>query len=159
MKCERTLDLAHEGHPGIINMKKVLRTKVWWPGIDKDEEKFCKSCYGCQLVSELMSRTELPSGPWQYLAADMLGPMLIGESILVVIDYYIRYFEISILRSTTSEKIVETMTKFFVTHGLPLAICTDNTAKFTSETFKSFLREHGFIHHRNQGCQRMFEYS
>ena len=106
-----------------------------------------------------MSRTELPSGPWQYLAADMLGPMLTGESILVVIDYYIRYFEISILRSTTSEKIVETMTKLFVTHGLPLAICTDNTAKFTSETFKSFLREHGFIHHRNQGCQRMFEYS
>ena len=49
---ESTLELAHERHPGIVNMKKVLRTKVWWPGIDKDVEKFCKSCYGCHLVSE-----------------------------------------------------------------------------------------------------------
>ena len=41
------------------------------------------------------------------------------------------------------------MTKFFVTHGLPLSIRTDNAANFMSETFKSFLREHGIIHHRN----------
>ena len=76
---EHTLKLAHEGHPGIVNMKKVL-----WPGIDKNVEKFCKSCYGCQLVSqtekpELMCCTEMPNGPWQFLAADMLGSMPTGE--------------------------------------------------------------------------------
>ena len=151
---ERTLQLAHEGHPGIVNMKKVLRTKVWWPGIDKDVEKFCKSCYGCQLVSqttkpEPMVRTEMPNGPWQYLAADMLGPMPTGESILVVIDYYSRYYEIEILRSTTSDKIIEAMSKFFATHGLPLTIRTDNAANFTSEKFTSFLRSNGITHHRN----------
>ena len=79
----------------------------------------------------------------------MLGPMPTGELILVVIDYYSRYYEIVILRPTTSEKIVEAMTQFFITHGLPLVIRMDNSANFTSETFKSFLREHGIIHHRN----------
>ena len=64
---ERTLELANEGNPGIINMKKVLGTKVWWPGIDKNVEKFWKCCYGCQLVSgtakpEPMCHTELPNG-------------------------------------------------------------------------------------------------
>ena len=151
---ERTLELAHEGHPGIVNMKKILRTKVWWPAIDKDVEKFCKSCYGCQLVSqsakpEPMCRTEMPNGPWQYLAADLLGPMPTGESVLVVTDYYSRYYEIEILKSTTSSHIIEAMSKFFATHGLPLAIRTDNAANFTSEMFKSFLQSNGITHLRN----------
>ena len=25
------LELAHEGHPGIVAMKQQLRSKVWWP--------------------------------------------------------------------------------------------------------------------------------
>ena len=34
----RALDLAHEGHPGIVSMKRQLRSKVWWPGIDSQVE-------------------------------------------------------------------------------------------------------------------------
>ena len=44
------LELAHEGHPGIVAMKQRLRSKVWWPGLDKDAERVCKTCHGCQLV-------------------------------------------------------------------------------------------------------------
>ncbi|XP_011858920.1 PREDICTED: uncharacterized protein K02A2.6-like [Vollenhovia emeryi] len=44
------LDAAHEGHPGIVAMKGRLRSKVWWPRIDKDAEKIVKSCKGCTLV-------------------------------------------------------------------------------------------------------------
>ncbi|XP_026743690.1 uncharacterized protein K02A2.6-like [Trichoplusia ni] len=35
---EQVLASAHEGHPGIVAMKSRLRTKVWWPKIDKDAE-------------------------------------------------------------------------------------------------------------------------
>ena len=48
---EQVLEIAHEGHPGIVQMKQRLRTKVWWPKIDSDAEKFCRSCHGCQTVS------------------------------------------------------------------------------------------------------------
>ena len=34
----RTLQLAHEGHQGIVRTKQFLREKVWWPGIDRDIE-------------------------------------------------------------------------------------------------------------------------
>jgi len=47
----QAIPLAHKGHLGIIGTKQNLRRKVWWPGIDKATEKFCKSCYGCQLVA------------------------------------------------------------------------------------------------------------
>ena len=32
---KQVLDLAHEGHQGIVKTKQRLRTKVWWPGIDR----------------------------------------------------------------------------------------------------------------------------
>ncbi|XP_044762211.1 uncharacterized protein K02A2.6-like [Coccinella septempunctata] len=48
---KRVLDLAHEGHPGIVAMKKRLRSKVWWPKIDNDAEKIVKDCKDCTLVS------------------------------------------------------------------------------------------------------------
>ena len=46
--------------------------------IEKEVERAYKTCHGCQLVSERtkpeqMTRTELPSAPWQHLAADLLG--------------------------------------------------------------------------------------
>ena len=34
----RVLDLAHEGHQGVVKTKQRLRTKVWWAGIDKQVE-------------------------------------------------------------------------------------------------------------------------
>ena len=43
----RVLSLAHEGHPGIVSMKHRLWSKVWWPGIDRAAERFCKTCHGC----------------------------------------------------------------------------------------------------------------
>ena len=66
---DRVLQIAHEGHPGIVSMKKRLRSKVWWPGIDKEVERFCQTCHSCQLVGrpqppEPMKSTELPQGPW-----------------------------------------------------------------------------------------------
>ena len=64
---KRVLEAAHEGHQGIVKTKSRLRTKVWWPKMDSDTERICKSCHGCQVVGQLnvpepMKRTEPPSG-------------------------------------------------------------------------------------------------
>jgi len=37
----RVVELAHEGHQGIVKVKERLRSKVWWPGVDKDAERKC----------------------------------------------------------------------------------------------------------------------
>lgn len=41
---DQILQLVPEAHPGIVSMKSRLRSKVWWPGIDKCVEKFSRSC-------------------------------------------------------------------------------------------------------------------
>ena len=150
---EQILEIAHESHPGIVSMKQNLRQHVYWPNIDKDVEKHCKTCYGCQLVSmpskpEEMTRTELPNAPWQFLAIDWLGPLDSKDYILVTVDYYSRYIELGISKSPTSESAMKILHGIFSRHGLPLSVQTDGASCFTSDVFKAFLAENGIKHRR-----------
>ena len=128
---KRILEAAHEGHQGIVKTKSRLRTKVWWPKMDSDAERICKSCLGCQVVGQLnvpepMKRTEPPSGPWQDVAVDLMGPMPTGESLLVVVDYYSRYYEVVIMNSTTTEKIVDALSTILARFGFSHSLKSDN---------------------------------
>ena len=75
----RVLRLAHEGHQGIVKTKSRLRTKVWWPTVDRETERLCRTSHGCQVVGsavapEPMARTP-PTGPWQDVAMDLCRPL------------------------------------------------------------------------------------
>ena len=75
-------------------MKERLRSKVWWPGVDKDVEWKCWECYGCQLViketiTPPVEITRMPERPWQDLALDLPRPMPTREFLLVLVDYFI----------------------------------------------------------------------
>ena len=121
--------------------------------MDKDVENLCKVCHGCQVTSSCdppdpMSRVLLPSAPWRDCSADLLGPQPTGESVLVVVDYYSRFLEVAILKSTTSTKITEAITPMFARFGVPFSLRTDNGPQFVSEEFESFLQAHGVEHRR-----------
>ena len=45
---ETVLSELHEGHSGIVQMKSIARTHVWWPHIDQHIERIAKSCDACQ---------------------------------------------------------------------------------------------------------------
>ncbi|KAK2578228.1 hypothetical protein KPH14_001387 [Odynerus spinipes] len=142
----KVLELAHEGHPGIVSMKHRLRGKVWWDGIDKDAEKMVKSCRGCQLVQRTtepspLKRNLLPEGPWEFLAMGLLGRLPSGESILVVTDYYSRYFETVILTSTTASVIKKYLFEMFARFGFPKTIVCDNGRQFTDTDLKEWLEK------------------
>ena len=86
---------------------------------------------GCQLVSspahlEPIKSTPFTQSPWQDLALDLLGPLLSGDSVLIVIDYFSRYYEIEIMCSKTSAEIIKSLNRIFMIHGLPLSVTSDN---------------------------------
>ena len=37
----RVVSLGHEEHQGVVKTKERLRTKVWWPVMDRDAERRC----------------------------------------------------------------------------------------------------------------------
>jgi hypothetical protein len=86
---ERTLKLVHEGHQGIVKSKRLLREKVWWPGINQAIEKLIRTCISCQAQGPVstplpLHMTTMTSQPRQTLHVDLCGAFLSGESILVM---------------------------------------------------------------------------
>ena len=99
---EKTLKIAHHGHQGMVKMKELLRTKVWWPNIDKQVEEFIKACLPCQATGLAkpptpLCITETLSSPWTHLHMDFCGPFPTGESIFVIIDSYSKFSEVEII--------------------------------------------------------------
>ena len=105
--------------------------------MDKDVEQLYKVSPGCQVTSLLF---------WQDSSADLLGTLPNGESIWVLVDYFSTFVEVSILKSTTSAKIIEAISPVFARFGLPFSLRTVNGPKFVSGEFKAFLRMHGAEH-------------
>ena len=89
----RIIQLAHEGHQGICRTKALIRSKVWFPGIDSAVEKAVNCCIPCQANTnraraEPLNMSKLPPGPWLDLSVDFCGPMPTGEYLLVITDEY-----------------------------------------------------------------------
>ncbi|XP_062698772.1 uncharacterized protein K02A2.6-like isoform X1 [Aedes albopictus] len=139
----RMLDLAHEGHPGESVMKRRLRDRVWWPGMDRDTEKRVRTCEGCRLVSmpnkpEPMSRREMPAKPWIELAIDFLGPLPCGTYLLVIIDYFSRYKEVELMSRITAKETVERLDRIFSRLGYPQTITLDNAKQFVGTELEEY---------------------
>lgn len=147
---KRFLQLGHEGHPGESAMKRRLRDRVWWPGMDKEIARFVAICEGCRLVGlpqkpEPMHSRPLPSEAWTDVAIDFLGPLPSGEYLLVIIDYYSRYKEVEIMRQITANGTVDRLRRIFQRLGFPRTITLDNARQFLSSDFGDFCKESGIF--------------
>lgn len=145
---ERTIDLSHEGHPGIVVMKRRLRSKVWWHGIDQMAEKKVKGCMSCLRDSlpnapHPMKSRDLPAAPWIDIVIDFLGPLPSGEYVFVIVDFYSRYYEVEFMRSITSLETIKRLRTIFARFGIPATISSDNGRQFISDEFKEFCTELG----------------
>ena len=129
------VDLAHEGHQGETKTKKLIRSKVWFPGVDALIEKKVQECRGCQATTPSANRdplkpNALPERPWADLATDFWGPLPSGEHLLVFIDKYSRWPAVEIVSGTSAEAVIPHVDKIFATHGFPDRIQSDGGPPF-----------------------------
>ncbi|XP_055527914.1 uncharacterized protein K02A2.6-like [Wyeomyia smithii] len=144
----RILELAHEGHPGVVVMKRRLRQKVWWPGMDTETERFVKSCKDCTLVSSLMApepliSTKMPDKPWVHIEVDFMGPLPTGHNLLVLVDYFSRFIEVIIMKEISAKNTILAFHETFCRYGIPESTKSDNGPQFISESLQSFCTEFG----------------
>ena len=81
----------HEGHPGMVEMKCMAQTSMYWVGLNKEIENHVMNCEPCQVLSRSQQKEpaipmEVPSRPWQKLGIDLF----LHNSLwyVVVADYY-----------------------------------------------------------------------
>ena len=43
----KVIGLAHEGHQGLVKTKMLLRSKVWFPFMDKLTDEMVRKCLQC----------------------------------------------------------------------------------------------------------------
>ena len=70
MLRDKTVEIAHKAHQGMVRTKQILRAHVWFPGVDVHVHKVIRKCIPCQAVTpefhrEPLQMTPLISGPWK----------------------------------------------------------------------------------------------
>ena len=150
---KRIVQLAHEGHLGIMNTKRLLRSKVWFKNLDSQVENEIKNCHTCQATvykheREPLTMSELPSGPWEHVNIDFFGPLPSGDYILEVVDQYSRWVELEVVRSTAAKSTIPKLDKIFSAYGIPYKITTDNGPPFHGKEFKNFTEYLNIEHKR-----------
>ncbi|KAL2077680.1 hypothetical protein ACEWY4_027184 [Coilia grayii] len=150
---QRVLEELHVGHPGVVKMKAIARSYVWWPGLDAQVEDRCKTCISCRQWQKSPGLTKLhlwpwPTAPWQRIHIDFAGPFE-GRTFFVVVDAHSKWPEVILMDSTSSAKTIEVLRGLFSHYGVPEVLVSDNGPQFTSEEFANFLTSNGIKHKRS----------
>jgi transposase InsO family protein len=155
----QVLQLAHEGHPGIVRMKQRCREAVWWPAIDKDVEAYVRNCQACIVSGKSvkpqpapLKPVEWPSGPWRKIAIDIAGEFQSAPQhqrfLLVAVDLYSKWPEVMLCTTITTATVTEFLTSIFSRFGLVDEIITDNGKQLISAEFDGYLSQLGIKHCR-----------
>lgn len=141
------LQTLHTSHPGIVKMKSLARSYVWWPGIDNDIHKLCKNCFDCSKRQSNPPKSELhswklPEGPWKRIHIDFAGPFM-DHMFLLVVDAYSKWLEVRPMKTASTQTTIEALREMIARWGLPDQIHSDNATTFTSAAFKEFCQQNG----------------
>ena len=116
--------------------KSMIRSNVWFPGINEKVEHTVRKCLACQAVTpakgpfEPLRMSPMLPGAWQNLSMDFCCPLPTGDYLMVLIDEYSQY-------PISATTIMPVLAKVLSTYsGSP----------FNSYAFAQFSKYSGFEH-------------
>uniref|UniRef100_A0A6V7LWV3 RNA-directed DNA polymerase n=1 Tax=Bracon brevicornis TaxID=1563983 RepID=A0A6V7LWV3_9HYME len=145
------------GHLGVDKTYRRLYTSYYWPNMFRDVVAFVRhsdTCQRCKVEQApprgLMGR-RIIQGPWDTIAADIVGPITRSKAgfsfILVVQDLFTRWVEVIPLRRATEKTIRESLEKVIISRwGTPRVFFSDNGTEFVNREIKSLMTSLGTKH-------------
>lgn len=149
------LSLAHDsvmgGHLGISKTYYRILRHFFWPGLESDVVKYCRSCHAYQLVGKPnqvippapLHPIPVMGEPFERVVIDCVGPLPKSKSghqfLLTLMCAATRYPEAIPLCSLKAKVVVKELIKFCCTFGLPKVIQTDQGTNFLSKVFAQVL--------------------
>ena len=130
---------------GIKKTADKIQSAFYWPGIQGDVTRYCKSCNVCQKTVNKGSVPKVPlekmpliDKPFKRVAIDLVGP--IGPPsedghryILTLVDFATRYPEAVPLKNIDTETVAEALVDIFSRLGVPEVILSDLGTQFVCE--------------------------
>ena len=145
---KQVLNVLHENHPGVVSMKALARSVIWYPGMDSDIESLVLNCKQCQSIRTKPAKANvqwpLPSRPWGRIHIDHF--FFENQTCLLIIDAFSKYVEVECVKSTSVSETIDALSVVFARHGLPDVLVSDNASCFTAFEFKGFLSRNGVKH-------------
>ena len=135
----RVREMLHKGHLGIVRMKALARSYLWWPGLDRELGELAKACTQCQKEQSSPAVAPLhpwswPTRPWARIHLDFAGPFQ-GRIFLVTADAHSKWSEVVEMSTTTATQTVAVLRKMFAANGLLEQLVSDNGPQFVSGEF------------------------
>ena len=160
---EWIIDLGHSGHMGITATKRLLRLRLWFPGMDRLVERIVEQCLPCQASVDIHPRdplkpTPAPEEPWMKTFCDHWGPTYDKKHILVILDALTRYPEVITVQGTSGEANIRAFSEVFSRHGYPETLHSDNGPPFnyssdTGHLIDEYFRSVGVTHYTNASAE------
>ena len=140
----------HSGHLGIEKCRLHARASVFWPNMNKDIAQMVNSCEKCQ-VNAGAQANDYPVNfaksahfPMHRIGTDLFD--FNGKQFLIMVDYYSSYPWVRRLRNISSASCIDALKSVFSEFGYPQHIHSDSGRQYSSQEFKSFVREFNMKH-------------
>nr|CAI5868378.1 unnamed protein product [Callosobruchus analis] len=152
----RDLVIAHHNDLGHFGKSKVymqMRSKFFWPRMQKHIGQLVSSCDICQRAkcSEKCHgklHSVLPQNRGELVCTDLIGPLPSSRGgatqILVFVDAFSKYVKVYALKKATASAILNRFLNHYVKEiQKPKCVLSDNGTQFTSKQWRNALSKEG----------------
>ncbi|GFR95663.1 Gypsy retrotransposon integrase-like protein 1 [Elysia marginata] len=146
------MSVAHDSltgaNLGIRRTKDKVLSNFYWPGVDGDVTRYCRSCDVCQRTVKkgIVLRVPLEKVPlvdtsFTRVAMDMTGPINPPSEaghrfILTLRGYETRYAEAVPLSKIDTETVAEALVDIYSRLGVPEEVLSDQGTQYISDYMK-----------------------
>jgi transposase InsO family protein len=150
---------ANGAHFGRNKTLHKIKTRYFWPMMNKDIDNYVKSCIPCAQHNPRRQKTpgklrpiQPPEGVWQLVAMDFHGPINPASQrgnkyIITLTDILSKFMVTKAVRDNSAQTVVRFLKEDIISKfGTPRCILTDNGTHFTSSLTNELIKQIGATH-------------
>ena len=139
------------GHLGEDKTLNKIKQRFYWPGMQKDVERWCHTCEACATRKTAPKKNRSPlqtiqaGYPMQVVGVDIMGPLPESETgnlyVLVASDYFTKWVEVYAIPNQEATTVAKKLTdEMFCRFSPPEQLHSDQGRQFESELMKEICK-------------------
>ena len=139
----KILTELHENHPGIVRMKALACSYVWWAGMGIEIENTVKTCNACQINHTMPAKA--PAHPWEKttswvrLHIDFAGPFF-NKMFFIIYNSFSKWINVIPMKNIKVSSVISCLRNVFSTQGILYFLVSDNGPLFQVRNLMNFVK-------------------